>query len=518
LHRNVSRSPPRRTTGAAELDEDSARSLCLLRACEDGPADAALWSPEDAGWASRLADETAGAAADANWLAERARHAQQRLLPRRAALARLFANRGWSLRWAVLATLAGLGFGILADMAGPAQRIHLLAAPVWSVVAWNAMVYAWIGVQRLRAAGPGALRLGPLRRAVQRWLTRPAAREGAAAATPEQRFAACWAATTAPLAASRAATLLHLAAAAFAVGLVAGLYGRALVLDYRVAWQSTLLEPAQVHALLSVLLAPASALTGIAVPDVAAVAALRTMAGEVPVAPAAAGAAVASAAPWLHLLATTLAFAVIAPRLLLALGAAWTTRRQARRLPVVVDDAYSLRLLQTRRRLAGAGPTGGVQVLPHGFTPSPAATLALRQVLAACFGDAAALHVAAPVLYGDEEREPAPAPAGTAWRVAWFDLAATPEPQAQGRFAEQLRAIDGPLVMLVDEGPYRQRMGAASARVAERRHAWQALADAVGVSLACIDLQASAADAPALQAARATLESALAAGSAGTAR
>lgn len=513
----MSRSPPRRTTGAAELDEDSARSLCLLRACEDGPSDAALWSPEDAGWASRLADETAGAAPDAAWLAERARHAQQRLLPRRKALARLFARRGWRLRWALLAALAGLGFGILADMVGPAQQIQLLAAPVWAVVAWNAVVYAWIGVQRMRAAGSGAPRRGLLRRAVQRWLTRPAAHAGRAAATPEQRFAACWAAAAAPLAASRAATLLHLAAAVFAVGLVLGLYGRALVLDYRVAWQSTLLEPAQVHALLSLLLAPASALTGIPLPDVAAVAALRTTAGEGAVASAAAGAALASAAPWLHLLAATIALAVIAPRLLLALGSAWTTHRQARRLPVVVDDAYSLRLLQQRRRLAGAGSAGGVQVLPHGFTPAPAATLALRQLLAATFGEAATLHIVAPVLYGDEDRGPAPAPAGMAWRLAWFDLAATPEAQAQGRFVEQLRAAAGPLVMLVDEGPYRQRMGAASSRVAERRQAWQALADAVGVGLACIDLQASATNAPALQAARAALESALTAGAAGPA-
>jgi hypothetical protein len=513
LHRNVSRSPPRRTTGAAELDETSARRLCLLRACEEGPPEPALWSPEDAGWASRLADETAGTAPDAAWLAERARHAQQRLLPRRAALARLFTRRTWRLHWAVLAALAGLAFGILADLAGPAQRIHLLAVPVWTVVGWNALVYAWIGVQWIRTAHRDAPQRGPLRRAVQRWLAGPSAGEVRAAATPEQRFVACWARTTAPLAASRAAMLLHLAAATFAFGLVAGLYARALVLDYRVAWQSTLLEPVQVHALLSVLLAPASALTGIAVPDLAAVEALRTVAGDAPAA-AAPPAQLVSAAPWLHLFAATLALAVIGPRWLLALGAAWTTGRRARRLTVVVDDAYALRVLQTRRRLAGAGPAGGVQVLPHGFTPAPSATLALRQLLAACFGEAAVLHIAAPVPYGDEDRAALEAPAGTAWRFAWFELAATPEAQAQGRFAEQLRTGAGPLLMLVDESGYRQRMGAGSPRLAARRQAWQALAEEVGVGLVFVDLQACSTDAAALQAARGAIESALTAGGA----
>ncbi len=482
-----------------------------MRACESGPADPALWSPEDAGWASRLADETVGGASDTDWLAERARHAQQRLLPRRAALARVFARRGWSQRWAALAAAAGLCFGVLADMAGQTQRIDLMAAPVWAVLAWNALAYVWVAVLTLRGSGAGARRAGPMRWAVQRGLAGSAARRGVASGTPEQRFEACWALAAAPLAAPRAALLLHLAAAAFALGVVAGLYARALVLDYRVAWQSTLLEPAQVHALLSVLLVPASALTGIAVPDEAAVTALRVVVGQGPVGPAGPGAAPVATAPWLHLLAATLAWVVIAPRLVLALAAAWATGRRARRLPVVMDDAYSLQVLQTRRRLAGAGAAGGVMVLPHGFAPAPAATLALRQLVASSFGDTAALYIAPTLSYGDEDRALPAAPPGTAWHIAWFDLAATPEPQAQGRFIEQLQAGGaGPLMMLVDESAYRQRMGATSPRLAQRRQAWRTLADAAGVGLASIDLQAAAADAVALAQARVALEAALA--------
>jgi hypothetical protein len=65
-------------------------------------------------------------------------------------------------------------------------------------------------------------------------------------------------------------------------------------------------------------------------------------------------------------------------------------------------------------------------------------------------------------------------------------------------------------MMLVDESGYRQRMGATSPRLAQRREAWQALADAAGVGLVNVDLQSAAADAAALAEARAALEAVLA--------
>ena len=38
---------------------------------------------------------------------------------------------------------------------------------------------------------------------------------------------------------------------------------------------------------------------------------------------------------------------------------------------------------------------------------------------------------------------------------------------------------------------YRQRMGATSPRLDERRRAWQGFADEAGVALACVDLAAT---------------------------
>ena len=45
--------------------------------------------------------------------------------------------------------------------------------------------------------------------------------------------------------------LFHLGAAVLAIGLIAGLYVRALALRYEAGWESTLLGPPEAHALLT---------------------------------------------------------------------------------------------------------------------------------------------------------------------------------------------------------------------------------------------------------------------------
>ena len=71
-----------------------------------------------------------------------------------------------------------------------------------------------------------------------------------------------------------------------------------------------------------------------------------------------------------------------------------------------------------------------------------------------------------------------------------FDLTATPEAEAQGRFVQRLQAVAdaAPLLAVVDEAAFRQRFGALPERLAERRAAWQRWADGLGVTLMCCDL------------------------------
>ena len=464
---------------AARLDESAARRLCLVRACETGAGDAALWSPEDRAWATRLARETVPAESGATtFLDERARHACERLLPRKPALAKALQQPAWRPLLVALALALGLAIGLALDGIGSGRHINLLAPPLLGVVLWNLLVYAGLFIGALRtapAAGPG------LRRLVGRVLLRMGRPDEAAAQTAPQvlqRFRAAWAMQSAPLVMHRAAVLLHLGAAAVAAGLIGGLYLRGLVWDYRVGWESTFLEPGAVHALLHAVLAPASALTGFVLPDAETVAALRVQ-GDV--------AATESAAPWLHAYAATLALVVVAPRLLLALRAAVADVWRRRRLPLDLSDSYYQQLLlQWHHRATSA------LLLPHGHAPSPAAALGLRAALAAAFGDDVQLHIAAVTGYGDEDgAAAAPLPAGTTVRAVWVELAATPEAEVHGRFLAALRATPGLVLLLADESAWRRRFAAMPQRLIERRKGWQALADAHGVALACADFEGS---------------------------
>lgn len=446
------------------LDETTARQLLLVRAFEDPAADEALWTAEDRAWASRLALQTAGAdAGPVRLLAARAGHALQRLQPRVPAVGRVLAARSWRARWVFLALLLGALAGIATDSLAGGQRINLLAPPVWVLVVWNLAVY--LGLLWQASRPPPSLPTG-----LGRWLQRRFRRVATGGGVALQNFAGAWARHSAPLLAARGAALLHLAAAALAAGLVAGLYLRGLVFDLRAGWESTFLDATTVQTLLQLLLAPAAGVTGVAVPEVAA---LRITAG---------GGATGSAAPWIHLYAALLALTVIAPRALLATAALWRARWLARHFPLPLDDGYYQRLL---RRPGSA--EARVQVLPYAAAPAPQAALGLQAVLAGYFGATPQLQFAAPTAFGDEEA-PAAAAAGTGLRVVLFDLAATPEAESQGRFVQQLQTAPTPLLLVADETGFRQRFGSLPGRLAERRAAWQGLADGLHCGLLCVDL------------------------------
>lgn len=483
VRRPVTPSPP------PPVDERQARQLLLLRAFEDGPADDPLWTPEDRDWATRVARASLGAdAAPAAVVLERALHAGQRLRGRDAALGRFLDARFATARALLLALLAGVLGGVLIDQIGPSQRINLLAAPVVGLLAWNAAVYLALGVQALRAAWPGradAPTGAAPARGLRAWLASrwhgglPGTATGA-----RQRLATGWARSAAPLHAARAALLLHGASAALAAGVVAGLYARGLVLDYRAGWQSTFLEPATVHALLSAVLAPASALTGLPVPDVQAVAALRVTAGQ---------AAPAPAAVWLHLFAATLALFVIAPRLVLAAGAAARAAWLQRHWPLPWGEGY----FQALQQAAGGRPPVA-WLLPHAAAPGAAQALALQARLVAACGPGSVLRVAEPAGLGQEDQPARCTPPADATVVlVAVDLASTPEDEAHGRLLRTVAAAAPArrVVLLADTAAFSARFGGLPQRLAQRQQAWQQLAARHGVPLMAVNLN----DPPAAQ-------------------
>ena len=460
------------------MNEAAAREVVLIQAFETAQPAPPSWSDDDRAWATRLAREDPSAGSAEAFIARRAHHALQRLGPREPAAAGWLARRLWRWHWVGWAVLAGLAAGLLADSIGGSQRINLLAPPLWAVLAWNLIVYLLLlghGVARLfmRQTRTGSLvrlteRVLRIGRSLPGLGSVSASASGSARAL--QGFASQWLRISAPLSAARAATVLHAAAAALVLGLIAGLYLRGLVLDYRAVWESTFLDAASAHAILAALLAPAAALSGIALPDAAGFEAMRSVHG--------AAQAGAPAGPWIHLLALTLLIAVVLPRSVLALGAAARAQWHARHLAVPLAGAYFQQLDRARQ-----GEVARVFVAPYASTPGAQAGVVVRALMAHVLGDTVQIEIGATVAFGAESEADAlvPPPAGTTLAVALFDLAATPEAENQGCFARRL-AAHAPTILVVDEAGFAQRFKADPARLAQRRDAWGEFASALGTT------------------------------------
>lgn len=443
------------------MTEDEARAVVLLQALEAQPP-SALWTAEDRQWATRAAPQDLGAdATRGERLAARARVALQRLAARDRGIRRLLDARAWQPAWAGLALAIGLLAGLASDALVGGAYFNLLSLHFWALIAWNLALFLWLAAASIRHTGGG----GRSRRALARLLVR-----ATRAASLPAGFAARWAQAGAALSAARAALLLHLAAAGLALGLIAGLALRGLVLDYRAGWASTLLGPDTVRDVLALALQPALALSGSTLP--ADFEALRVTPGQ----PAA-----ASAAPWMGWMALQLLLVVVLPRLLLAAWAGWRARRLALDFPLDTQAPAFDRWLPAA--------AGTLWVLPHGAAPAPAAAAGLRAMLAAGFGSEAALHWADPLPWGEEDRVPTPPPGARA--LLLVDLAATPEAEVHGRLLQALAASD-PLIVAERSG-FVRRFGAGE-RLAQREAAWRALAgERVFVSAALADPDPAAA-------------------------
>ncbi len=468
------------------------RAVLLLRAIESAGAtdDGPDWAGAEA--RRRLGEQATPEA----WLAERARLRLARLGQQQPAwrplldAARLATGRGA----AIVLLLAAVALGAVGEPLGSTRFIHLLAPPLGALLVWNLVVYGLLlgrSLQRRPAAAlpPRQAPAAALRRTLLGLAARGRARlAGAASALDAPRAAAFaryqrdWFALTAPWQACRGIALLHAAAAALALGALASWYARGLVLDYRAGWDSTFLDARQVRALLGAVLGPAAALTGQALPDVAALGRLRVADGGGD-----------SAARWIHLWSLTVLAVVVLPRSVLAAGAAWRARQLSHQLPLPDDDGLR-RLLRS-----ASGQRLSLAVLPYSYQLDGARQAALVQQLDRLWGPGVAPQVCASLPMGAEDDLPrhlADAEAGDLpARVAvLFALTATPERETHAAFLRALAALRGsaaaPLEVLVDESGFRQRLAGATLaeRLAQRRSAWQALLAPLSLTARFVDL------------------------------
>ena len=525
---NLGCGPPHLPPLLLPMTETDARAVLLTRSFER----AALLAADDAAWAGREARRLLGEAAPPEaWLAQRAQLALRRLLEREPALRKPLAAAQAQLRVGpVLALLAlVLGFGLLGDGLGRGHQINLLALPLLGLLAWNLVVYALLALQAAWPRAPASA-AAPTARATPAWpalLVQTLSRWQAAAsrllhgagqpAGPLRAalasFAADCLAHCRPLVAWRGTALLHACAAALALGTVVALYARGLVFDYQAGWDSSFLQPVQVRQLLVLLLGPASALSGLPLPDAAALGGLRLAAGGG-----------APAAPWIHRWALSLLMWVVLPRLVLA-GLAWRrARRLANDLPMPDDPALQ-QLMQAEQAVkAGGVAQRAVAVLPYSYRLDTTREAAVATALTAWLGSDLSCDVQPGLPLGAEDqlaswlpatlarlRAASTPPAATADAAATapaaapmapllvllFALTATPERESHGALVQalvqalpKLPAPRPQLRVAVDESGYRQRLSGpdGAQRLAQRRAAWESLLLGLGVVPGFIDL------------------------------
>lgn len=456
------------------MNEQVARDVVLVRAIETVDRKHEILSDDDRKYASRSARELAEwQAADSksavtpdHFLQQRSEQILRRLAERTPALG-AFLQRGSG--WKALSIglpLAALVVGAGVDRIGDPHRVDLLSAPLLAIIGWNLLVYlvllAWLFVPGPHTGWASAAtirRLSAGRTALPRKL--PSA---LAAALVE--FMAEWTLLSGKLTHARLARTMHLAAALFASGAVLSLVARGFLTQYVAGWESTFLDASQVHAVLSVLFAPAQwafGLQGFSVPDIEALRFAQT--------PSTTG-----GKRWVLLYAATMLLLVVLPRLVLAGVAHWRARRIEANFPLDLEQPYF-------RQLHGkiGGVPGVLRVLPYSFTLDEARDKGLATVATMLLGEQARLMLRPSTHYGDEPRE---ALAETrlddpnvSLTAVLFNLAATPEKENHGAFIEYLmRASPRGIAVLVDESSLVDRLGVQAEgkrRVEERIALWQ---------------------------------------------
>jgi hypothetical protein len=442
------------------MDEQAARDVLLIKAIETTDRERRILSDDDRMYASRSArelvqwdaSESRQAATPELFLHKRARQLLGRLAERMPTAASLLQARSWMRALGIGLPVIALLIGVLADRIGDPHRVDLLSLPLLLMVLWNLAVYI-------------ALLLSPFfpRRDKSQWLDklkRPSLRRTrkppALLAAALTRFSEEWLRLSAPLAAARAARILHLCAALLALGAVMSLYLRGIFSEYRVGWESTFLDAGQVHALLSWLFMPAISLLGLPGFSTEQVQALHFPQS-----------ASGSGAQWVHLYAATLFLLIFLPRLVLAAVAWRRERKLSARLGIDLTEPYFQRLC------AGFTPGGtALQVCPYSFRIDEARQAGLASVARSLLGDQTSLILLPAVAYGED---PGTAPSGAATTAVLFSLSATPEVENHGRILDHFRQqAASSIVALIDESAYLERLGKQGAhRAAERAALWR---------------------------------------------
>jgi hypothetical protein len=466
------------------LNEINARQLLLVRAVESADTEEVVLRRDERQYATRTALAQTAATPNAQashekFLASRAALLFDRLKERYPQVEQACNAARWPawLSWSL--PVVAFALGLVTNELSTDRRVNIIAFPFLGMLAWNVIVYVVLIIGALRPNRGAHARPSFIDPVVQ-LIKRPTQSLKVAPDTSEplprglSRFAVDWLYFSTPLAVHRTRGTLHLSAALFAIGILLGMYVRALGLEYRAGWESTFIDEYILHRVLSIVLGPASAITGIAIPDPVELRIIRwsaTQPGD-------------NAARWIHLYATTALVFIVVPR-----GAMWVWHavranrlRSDFALPLEADP-YLRRLLMTLR---GQGTV--VRVLPYSYHASERVRQNLQTLLAAILSEKSQVDIAPAIPYGGEDDYLASDALDDDQQaehvVVLFNIAATPEKENHGALVDGLqnskrqgKAVPQ-ITILLDESAYRQklaRQGGAEERLRSRREAWQAM-------------------------------------------
>lgn len=325
-------------TGPVLLEENVARQVVLVEAVETTDARSALIGDAERERAEgavlqRLGHVPGQPVDPARFLPARAAEILVHVESRQPRLAALQRAPAWGplLAWAVPAIALVAGFA--SDRIGNPRQLDLLSLPLLGFVAWNFAVFAWLAALALVPRWGHAVRarMQPVVDACM-GIANVGARRDIATAFRRQ-----WSRVSGGLDEARLRRALHVAAAAWALGLVLSIVWTGLAREYRVGWESTWLGAGQVHALVQAIAWPGRALAGMEGFTLEQVQGLNFRSGRAP--------GQEEARQWAVLYIVFLLAAVVLPRLVFAAYAGWRAHRLARRVRLQLDAPYFAHML-----------------------------------------------------------------------------------------------------------------------------------------------------------------------------
>lgn len=457
------------------MKEQVARDVVLVRAIEQSDQKFEILSANDRMYASRSAkelaqwqasDSKAAVTAD-HFLQQRSEQILKRLAERIPTFAAFAKRRNGLQSLSYVIPVISLMLGVGLDRITDPHRVDLLSAPLLLILGWNLLVYfgllVWLVVPKSQKPGQTlswASKLALGKQSLPRKLPH-------ILSAALFNFMAEWSHLSAKLSAARLSRAIHLSAALFAAGAVLSLYARGMLSHYAAGWESTFLDATQVHAILSMVFAPAVALfplQGFSLFDIESLQFASNAATGL-------AAPVASGAHWVHLYAASLLLLVILPRLALALFANWTISRLTKKFPIDLQQPYFRKLDE---KLTGSA--GTLRVLPYSFTLDQKREAGLSAIAAQLIGENARVLLQPAIGYGEELpamlHEASSSEQAVTQTVALFSLAATPEKENHGAFIDYVaKHTQSGVTVLIDESAYLERMG--KERLEERVTLWR---------------------------------------------